>query len=1061
MRRVPSTPSCDGVDAAKSFGFAAKSTHSLLAHLADFIRAAHADLDDLDGLVSHHDFHPLVFFLVLLERTLRHLTYPELSHCQKQWALHTATTLTRQLTKIWDQKLSPDTAASNATLSVSNNPVTLRPRFAGELWSAKRFGTPVPRLAWDVVYTEVARNRGGIIALLEKELVYDCGEEARHPREALSGTPTGDDEAKQRHDLEDLNRTVQERQALMQRLRDWLSLPDVGEAMKDPPVLGEEEETLVGNAIPAACFGNSFQKIMEEEAAKEEAAWKFFCSTKKWKAVPREGCYTWRDQDVWLYRPGEQLLIKEADGRQYEASVVEMLPDGRYQMRPDVSDSDGRGECVLRLTDTNHVIGACFSYPKGTRLCIFDARSSWRDATVRECIDESNMHRVVPITSDGGGADEGALILLNPSNHSQLRICSSGYDAALRKYRSFVRTRYSFITDALTGERLDIEDQIVNLNLVKLSLDASKHTVSSSHDALLKIARPCSQRHSGSFNDCRILIKAAAASGKTVMMRQFIHDCCKYSDQNDTVPILVLVIDLQRSMEKFAREYKDVEDLVAVFLMLNWKKHDKPRFDALMQVSPNPTISLLRPLMFVAQAYESRRALLLIDGIDEGGKGKSKERIETFITQFLVRQRVPLIVTTRPEGYTKADYTAFTSMELAPLAIEQQAQIVENRVGSQALAQIRPHLETMKDSEGNSICSNPLMLSMVISIFKSSGSCLPSTRYELYEKAVGTMLDRADFKELGKRTSLTNNGTATHPSDITRLLRKAAVHRHHARQKEIRPEHITQIVGSDETLRATHGHVEAQVANGKLPVLCCLETSPLKLQFAHLSFQEFLVAQTWVRYCGFPRVVGGIMTGFAGVPPLVEALDGWWHNAMRMAFEQSAACAAVIEAFTYPIHVVVPLDGRNPIRPFWHAYNPAIGIVEILLDNGAHIDDKLGFAVIKCASNEMDADPKAQMTTIVQRLLQQRRLSVTREVEDVMLHNRFWHHLVTLESSTAAVMAVALRVSLPSDLAVGTFENALGCVQYSKAVREVNATLLVPLAKCASHNIAASRVGMG
>ncbi len=53
-----------------------------------------------------------------------------------------------------------------------------------------------------------------------------------------------------------------------------------------------------------------------------------------------------------------------------------------------------------------------------------------------------------------------------------------------------------------------------------------------------------------------------------------------------------------------------------------------------------------RYLLFM-QAYDSRRALLLLDGVDEGGD--AKDRIENFITLFLVRQRVPLIVTSRPE----------------------------------------------------------------------------------------------------------------------------------------------------------------------------------------------------------------------------------------------------------------------------------------------------------------------------------------------------------------------------------------------------------------------------
>ena len=61
----------------------------------------------------------------------------------------------------------------------------------------------------------------------------------------------------------------------------------------------------------------------------------------------------------------------------------------------------------------------------------------------------------------------------------------------------------------------------------------------------------------------------------------------------------------------------------------------------------------------------------MLDGIDEGGE--FKPRIEHFVTTFLVRQRISLIATTRPEGYTKALYEGnFERFSLAPLDRPQQ-----------------------------------------------------------------------------------------------------------------------------------------------------------------------------------------------------------------------------------------------------------------------------------------------------------------------------------------------------------------------------------------------------
>ena len=87
-------------------------------------------------------------------------------------------------------------------------------------------------------------------------------------------------------------------------------------------------------------------------------------------------------------------------------------------------------------------------------------------------------------------------------------------------------------------------------------------------------------------------------------------------------------------------------DLVAVYLRLVFAGSDDERYHMLMQ------------------AYESRRVLLLLDGIDEGGEFKA--RIEDFVTIYLVQQRVSLIVTSRPEGFTKSKYSTdtFTHLKL-------------------------------------------------------------------------------------------------------------------------------------------------------------------------------------------------------------------------------------------------------------------------------------------------------------------------------------------------------------------------------------------------------------
>ena len=64
-------------------------------------------------------------------------------------------------------------------------------------------------------------------------------------------------------------------------------------------------------------------------------------------------------------------------------------------------------------------------------------------------------------------------------------------------------------------------------------------------------------------------------------------------------------------------------------------------------------------------------------------------------------------------------------MKLEPLTRRQQQQIIENRLGESAARELRAHVEKLVDSEGNTICGNPLMLSMVISIYQAGGAKYP------------------------------------------------------------------------------------------------------------------------------------------------------------------------------------------------------------------------------------------------------------------------------------------------------------------------------------------------
>lgn len=291
--------------------------------------------------------------------------------------------------------------------------------------------------------------------------------------------------------------------------------------------------------------------------------------------------------DLWCYKPGTQLLCI-IDRQWLEASVIEMRPDGRYSVWVNTEHSASESiesfvvatgspkKSDVLLTKDDHRISARFSYEPGMEICVYQS-SRWRDAIVQDDAIINGFHRL----QLAGRDSEEISIILNPFNHGIRFLNERDYITALLKYRSFIRTRCGTIEDALTGQRLDIEDQCANLQLVA----STGQTMDSSGE---NVTQPITSRTQGREDSIafRVLITAEAASGKTVKLRQFVYDCCKWNcrDLNDTVPILILIIDLQRSIENHVDDYNGRKDLAIVFLRLKYEKTDPMHFRFLMQV---------------------------------------------------------------------------------------------------------------------------------------------------------------------------------------------------------------------------------------------------------------------------------------------------------------------------------------------------------------------------------------------------------------------------------------------------------------------------------------------
>ena len=197
------------------------------------------------------------------------------------------------------------------------------------------------------------------------------------------------------------------------------------------------------------------------------------------------------------------------------------------------------------------------------------------------------------------------------------------------------------------------------------------------------------------------------------------------------VPILIKVQQLQRRLIDQPDDFGTAWNWVDTFLRL--KYHDQPAV-----------------YHFLRQALLSRRVLLLLDGLDEGGA--KRDEIQRHVTEVLAPQGHVMLCTLRPAGVTEKSFPGFQRFHLSPLTKPQQQEALEQRLGATAVAPLLEYLKRMPvGDDGQRVTTNPLMLSMTASVYElRQGVGMPETIAELYEHASEAMLSRggASSKEL-------------------------------------------------------------------------------------------------------------------------------------------------------------------------------------------------------------------------------------------------------------------------------------------------------------------------
>jgi hypothetical protein len=462
---------------------------------------------------------------------------------------------------------------------------------------------------------------------------------------------------------------------------------------------------------------------------------------------------------------------------------------------------------------------ASVQYHVGQRLFIFDG-GQWCVSSVAELTGCGSQHVL-----DLEQGVRRATFDLNDTNHAPaLFIDEQSLRRAIRPYAISLKLKHGFIFDIFSDERLSTQTQIATLTccetarkqrLMDIDVDTDDkeayrelHVASSAKDAqhsststeLLREILAHANRSTGYMLHRLLLILGPAASGKTTLLKSFIMEILNQYPEH--VPVLINVIDLARVINSCPKG----KIMLVTFLESEYPQHAH----------------------LLIQATLQRRAVFLIDGIDEGGS--KLKQIQDFVTTELLEPGYNTIITSRHSGFSRKAFGQCQLLELMPLTSLQQQEMVRMRVPQDANAE-RLVCE-LNNAAFKEIASNPLMLTMMISVYVKNKYKLVTSRSDLYEEALQAIIGRMDKWR---------DGVAEEEQSVLfKYLQKLASGSHwRAGQRRIftKLEAITWIDPKGWAV------VKSALAARQLPIIVAMgpdATDEEQYRFSHMSYQEYL-----------------------------------------------------------------------------------------------------------------------------------------------------------------------------------------------------------------------------
>jgi hypothetical protein len=237
-----------------------------------------------------------------------------------------------------------------------------------------------------------------------------------------------------------------------------------------------------------------------------------------------------------------------------------------------------------------------------------------------------------------GSGEPPATLTLHPWNHAPRELPQVAFEALRAWWARGLRAQHGGIADALTGHRLDALQQCVAISVTgDAAAEAEAAAISDAHGLLGWLLAQHSAQLEGRTAEAprAALLTAGPASGKTTLLSQVV-TLALQDEHTELVPILVKVHVLQQRLLDAPDAFASAWNYIDAYLRL---EHEASR------------PALYRMLR---QAMMARRALLLLDGLDEAGAKRAD--IELHVVEVLAPQGHVLLCTSRPAGIDEARF---------------------------------------------------------------------------------------------------------------------------------------------------------------------------------------------------------------------------------------------------------------------------------------------------------------------------------------------------------------------------------------------------------------------